>query len=222
MPAPRKALFLDRDGVINIDHGYVCTPARTDFVDGIFALCTHAQALGYRLIVATNQAGIARGYFSETDFNAYMEWMRGVFREHGIEFTAVYHCPHHASEGLGVYRIACDCRKPAPGMLLQAMREHALDASACALIGDKDSDIDAGRAAGVGCLIRLDASAAMATSSTRPDPETVISLREAQRVLEECSRLQILRPSASGRPTRPKGVPFRDDRRKSSGEVPKG
>ena len=196
MPALRKALFLDRDGVINIDHGYVCTPARTDFVDGIFALCTHAQALGYRLIIATNQAGIARGYFSEADFGTYMDWMRSVFREHGIEFTAVYHCPHHASEGLGAYRIVCDCRKPAPGMLLQAMREHALDASACALIGDKDSDIDAGRAAGVGCLIRLDADSGTPTAT--PGPSTITSLREAQRLLEECSRRQILRPSASG------------------------
>ena len=206
MPAPRKALFLDRDGVINIDHGYVCTPARTDFVDGIFALCTHAQTLDYRLIVATNQAGIARGYFSEPDFDRYTDWMRGVFHEHGIEFTAVYHCPHHASEGLGAYRITCDCRKPAPGMLLQAMREHALDAKHCALIGDKDSDIDAGRAAGVGCLIRLDASTGTAAPAAAPDVRAVASLREAQRVLEECSRQQILRPSASGRPTEvPKG-----------------
>ena len=204
MPAPRKALFLDRDGVINIDHGYVCTPDRTDFVDGIFALCTRAQALGYRLIIATNQAGIARGYFSEADFGAFMDWMRGVFREHGVEFTAVYYCPHHASEGLGAYRIACDCRKPAPGMLRQAIREHALDAKHCALIGDKDSDIDAGRAAGVGCLIRLDT--AVGAPATTPDLNAVTSLREAQRVLEECSRVQILRPSASGRPTEvPKG-----------------
>lgn len=198
MSAPRKALFLDRDGVINIDHGYVCTPARTDFVDGIFALCTHAQALGYRLIVATNQAGIARGYFSESDFDGYMDWMRGVFRERGIEFTAVYHCPHHASEGLGAYRTICACRKPAPGMLLQAMREHALDAPACALIGDKDSDIEAGRAAGVGCLIRLDASTGTTVPATRPGLGTVISLREAQRVLEECSRRQILRAAPPG------------------------
>lgn len=198
MPAPRKALFLDRDGVINVDHGYVCAPARTDFVDGIFDLCAGAQALGYRLIVATNQAGIARGYFSEADFSAYMDWMRGVFREHGVEFTAVYHCPHHAREGQGAYRIACDCRKPAPGMLLQAIREHALDASACALIGDKDTDIDAGRAAGVGCLIRLDAGAGTAAPAAGPGLRAVTSLHEAQRVLEECSRQQILRPSASG------------------------
>ena len=198
MPAPRKALFLDRDGVINIDHGYVCTPDRTDFVDGIFALCTRAQALGYRLIIATNQAGIARGYFSEADFGAYMDWMRGVFREHGVEFAAVYYCPHHAGEGLGAYRIACDCRKPAPGMLRQAIREHALDAKHCALIGDKDSDIDAGRAAGVGCLIRLDASTGTAAPAAAPDVRAVASLHGALRVLEECSRQQILRPSASG------------------------
>jgi D-glycero-D-manno-heptose 1,7-bisphosphate phosphatase len=198
MPASRKALFLDRDGVINIDHGYVCTPDRTDFVDGIFALCTRALALGYRLIIATNQAGIARGYFSESDFDRYMDWMRGVFREQGIEFTAVYHCPHHASEGLGAYRITCACRKPAPGMLLQAMREHALDAPACALIGDKQSDIEAGRTAGVGCLIRLDTSTGTTARAMAPEVRAVASLHEAQPVLEQCSREQILRPSASG------------------------
>ncbi len=206
MPAPRKALFLDRDGVINVDHGYVCTPARTDFVNGIFALCAGAQALGYRLIVATNQAGIARGYFNEADFRTYMDWMRGVFRKQGIEFTAVYHCPHHAGEGLGAYRIVCDCRKPAPGMLLRAIREHALDASTCVLIGDKDTDIEAGRAAGLGFLIRLDADAGTAAPAAAPDVRAVASLHEALRVLEQCSREQVLRPSASGRPTEvPKG-----------------
>ena len=187
MPAPRKALFLDRDGVINVDHGYVCTPARTDFVDGIFALCVRAQVLGYRLIVATNQAGIARGYFSEADFHAYTDWMHGVFRERGIELAAVYYCPHHPEQGLGTYRIACDCRKPAPGLLLQAIREHALEASACALIGDKDSDIEAGRAAGVGCLIRLDTATAAVTFATAPGLNAVTSLHEAQRVLEHFS-----------------------------------
>ena len=206
MPAPRKALFLDRDGVINIDHGYVCTPDRTDFVDGIFALCAGAQKLGYRLIVATNQAGIARGYFNEADFRTYMDWMRSVFHEQGIVLTAMYHCPHHASEGLGAYRIVCDCRKPAPGMLLRAIREHALDASTCVLIGDKDTDIEAGRAAGLGFLIRLDADAGTAAPAAAPDVRAVASLHEALRVLEQCSREQVLRPSASGRPTEvPKG-----------------
>ena len=151
----RKALFLDRDGVINVNHGYVCTPERTDFIDGVFDLCRRARQHGYLLVVVTNQAGIGRGYYSEADFHAYMNWMRQVFVEQGAPLDAVYHCPHHPEAGVGEYKRDCDCRKPAPGMILAAQRDLDIDLAQSLLVGDKASDIEAGRRAGVGACIRV-------------------------------------------------------------------
>jgi D-glycero-D-manno-heptose 1,7-bisphosphate phosphatase len=146
----RRALFLDRDGVINIDHGYVYLPEQTDWVPGIFELCATAKRHGYELVVITNQAGIARGYYGEAEFAAYSRWMMAQFATRGLDLLAIYHCPHHPSEGLGEWRQDCDCRKPKPGLILRAQREHGIDLAHSALIGDKVSDVQAGRAAGVG------------------------------------------------------------------------
>ena len=151
----RPALFLDRDGVINVDHGYVCSPERTEFVDGIFQLIAAANARDMPVVVVTNQAGIARGHYSERQFRDYMAWMKETLRERGAYLDAVYHCPHHPEAGLGEYRRTCDCRKPAPGMILAAQRDMDLDLPASLLIGDKESDVTAGRAAGVGHNLQL-------------------------------------------------------------------
>ncbi len=150
----RKALFLDRDGVINVDHGYVCTPERTDFIEGIFELCRAAKQNDHLLVVITNQAGIARGHYSEQQFLGYMDWVRAAFEKHGAALDAVYFCPHHPTAGSGGYRRECECRKPAPGMILRAQRELGLDLAKSTFVGDKESDMDAGRAAGVGrCIL---------------------------------------------------------------------
>lgn len=151
----RRALFLDRDGVINIDHGYVYLPEQTEWVPGIFDLCRTARDRGYALVVITNQAGIARGYYGEAEFAAYSNWLQEQFLMRGLEILAIYHCPHHPSAGIGALRQECDCRKPKPGMILRAQRELDLDLPASALIGDKASDIEAGLAAGVGNCLRL-------------------------------------------------------------------
>jgi D-glycero-D-manno-heptose 1,7-bisphosphate phosphatase len=149
LPTPRKALFLDRDGVININHGYVHTPARTEWVPGIFDRVRDARAAGYLPIVVTNQAGIGRGYYDERAFLAYSAWMHERFSEQGAPLLATYWCPHHAEAGQGEYRIDCGCRKPAPGMLLAAAQAFDLDLPGSVLIGDKASDLEAGRAAGL-------------------------------------------------------------------------
>lgn len=145
-------LFLDRDGVINVDHGYVSAPSATQWVDGIFDLCRGAIALGYRLIVVTNQAGIARGYYTEAQFLEYTHWVHAVFHERGADLLATVYCPHHPTAGLEGLRVICPCRKPAPGMLLEAKARFRIDMESSALIGDKLSDIQAGVAAGVGML----------------------------------------------------------------------
>ncbi len=151
----RRALFLDRDGVINVDHGYVCSPERTDFIDGIFDIVRLARERAYRVIIVTNQAGIARGYYTERQFMDYMDWMQREFEQRGADFDAVYYCPHHPTQGRGEYRKTCPCRKPAPGMILRARQDHDLDLSRSILVGDKISDIEAGRAAGIGSCIRI-------------------------------------------------------------------
>jgi D-glycero-D-manno-heptose 1,7-bisphosphate phosphatase len=151
----KPALFLDRDGVINVDHGYVHTPEQFEFMDGIFDLVTTANRVGYLVVVVTNQAGIGRGYYSEAQFHALTEWMKARFGERGGRIDAVYFSPYHPEQGVGQYRRASDCRKPAPGMLLRAERELAIDMARSIFIGDKPSDMAAGRAAGVGTLLHL-------------------------------------------------------------------
>lgn len=145
-----KALFLDRDGVINVDHGYVSTPDQFEFIDGVFEACQHFQAQGYTLIVVTNQSGIARGFYTPQQFETLTQWMCQQFAAHGVHITAVYHCPHHPTHGNAPYVQDCACRKPAPGMLLQAIAEHGIDPARSIMVGDKAADMQAAAAAGVG------------------------------------------------------------------------
>lgn len=151
----RRALFLDRDGVINVEKNYVHRIEDFEFLPGIFELCTTARELGFALVVITNQAGIGRGYYTQTDYRRLTDWMLGEFLARGIAIERVYHCPYHPTAGVGEYRRESFDRKPNPGMILRARDELGLDLGRSALIGDKDSDIAAGRAAGVGHLLRL-------------------------------------------------------------------
>ena len=147
--APRKALFLDRDGVININHGYVHTPADTNWVPGIFELVADAHARRYLPIVVTNQAGIGRGLYDEAGFLEYTAWMHAQFAARGTPLLATFWCPHHPEAGLGDYRVDCDCRKPRPGMLLEAIARFDIDPARSMMVGDKQGDLDAAAAAGV-------------------------------------------------------------------------
>lgn len=147
---PRRALFLDRDGVINENLGYVHTPAETHWLPGIFQFAQRATDAGFLLVVATNQAGIARGLYSEEQFLDYTGWMHLRFAERGSPLLATYYCPHHPTAGIGAARRDCDCRKPRPGMLQAAIRELELDPASSAMIGDSASDMLAAGAAGIG------------------------------------------------------------------------
>jgi D-glycero-D-manno-heptose 1,7-bisphosphate phosphatase len=146
----RKALFLDRDGVINIDKNYVHKISDFEFVDGIFDFCKKYQDAGYLIIVITNQAGIAREYYGHDDFAKLTVWMTNQFKLQGIEIAKVYYCPHHPD-----FDKHCNCRKPNPGMILDAKREFDIDLNNSVLIGDKPSDIGAGRSAGIEKLILI-------------------------------------------------------------------
>ena len=143
------ALFLDRDGVVNHEVGYLHHPADVRWVPGIFPLCRTAQRLGYKLVVVTNQSGIARGLYTESDFHALMDWMRAEFLAQKISLDAVYFCPYHPEHGVGDYKREHPDRKPGPGMLLRAARDLSLDLTRSILVGDRCSDIAAANAAGV-------------------------------------------------------------------------
>lgn len=154
-----RALLLDRDGVINVDHGYVHQIQDFEFIDGIFDLARSAHVQQYDLIVITNQAGIARGLYSEKQFNELTGWMCKEFASRGAPIAKVYFSPYHPTEGMGIYKKDDVSRKPHPGMILQAQSEFNLDLASSILIGDKVSDIQAGIAAGVGKNILLAPSA---------------------------------------------------------------
>lgn len=145
-----RALLLDRDGVINVDDGYVYQSRDIKFIEGIFDLARAAYARQYKLIVITNQAGIGRGFYSEQQFDELTAWMCGQFASQGAPIAKVYFSPYHPMEGIGMYKKDDISRKPRPGMILQAQCEFNLDLASSILIGDKASDIQAGIAAGVG------------------------------------------------------------------------
>jgi D-glycero-D-manno-heptose 1,7-bisphosphate phosphatase len=150
-----KALFLDRDGVVNREVGYLVRVEDVEWVPGLWELCCAARDAGYLLIVVTNQSGIARGLYSEADFHALMEWMQREFQAHGVEMAGYYFCAHHPVHGVGEYKRECDCRKPGPGMLLRAAREHGLNLAESVMVGDRCSDVAAANAARVGRMFLL-------------------------------------------------------------------
>ena len=139
-----KAIFIDRDGVINVDKGHVYKNEYFEFSQGIFEICRKYLAEDFLILVITNQAGIAKGIYTETDFLKLTDWMIEQFQNNGITISKVYYCPHHQD-----ITGPCECRKPNPGMILQAIKEFDLDITKCVLIGDKDSDLEAGRRAGI-------------------------------------------------------------------------
>ncbi|WP_443640373.1 D-glycero-beta-D-manno-heptose 1,7-bisphosphate 7-phosphatase [Candidatus Njordibacter sp. Uisw_039] len=152
-PTGVRALFLDRDGVINIDHGYVHQIDNFEFVDGIFDVVQSACANNFKIVVVTNQAGIGRGLYSERQFHQLTSWMCRKFTKAGAPIDKVYFSPFHPTEGLGEYKKDDFSRKPNPGMILQAEKELCLDLDKSILIGDRSSDIQAGIAAGLGLNI---------------------------------------------------------------------
>lgn len=146
----RRAVLLDRDGVINTEVNYLWRPEDFAFVPGTPQALAALQAAGWALVVVTNQSGIARGYYTEADYQRLTAHLRAELAGQGVTLNAVLHCPHLPDAPVAEFRRDCDCRKPAPGMLLAAAQQLGLDLAASVLVGDKASDLEAGRAAGVG------------------------------------------------------------------------
>ncbi len=130
----KKIIFLDRDGVINHDVGYFTDIEKFNFIDGVFRACHHFLNLGYEIIVITNQSGIGRGIICEDDYIKLTKWMISEFKNKNIDILKVYFCPHMPD-------CDCDCRKPKPGMVYQALNDFKIDLGKSWLIGDKNSDI---------------------------------------------------------------------------------
>jgi D-glycero-D-manno-heptose 1,7-bisphosphate phosphatase len=147
--ALRPAAFIDRDGVINVERHHVHRIADFELLPGVVNGLRRLAAQGYALVVVTNQAGIAKGLYDEPAFQLLTAHMLGLLRAHGVVLDGVYHCPHHPHGSVLRYAVVCDCRKPAPGLLLRAAEDLRLELPRSVLVGDKTSDTAAGRAAGL-------------------------------------------------------------------------
>ncbi|MUL04154.1 D-glycero-beta-D-manno-heptose 1,7-bisphosphate 7-phosphatase [Aliivibrio fischeri] len=149
----KPAVFIDRDGVINVDHGYVHKRDDFEYIDGVFEATKKLKEMGYLLVLVTNQSGIARGMFTEDQFEILTEWMDWNFADNGVDFDGIYYCPHHPEATVEKYKEACDCRKPNPGMLVSAQRFLDIDMENSIMIGDKKEDMMAAQAASIGTRI---------------------------------------------------------------------
>lgn len=153
MTQPVPAIFLDRDGTINVDHGYVHEIDNFQFIDGVIDACRELKEMGFALVLVTNQSGIARGMFTEEQFVSLTEWMDWSLADRGVDLDGIYFCPHHPDGSVAEFSETCECRKPLYGMLLQAQSELNIDMASSYMVGDKIEDMQAALAANVGTKV---------------------------------------------------------------------
>jgi len=154
----RSCIFLDRDGVINRDSGYVFRWAEFEFIPGAPEAMRDLIQVGHALVIITNQSGIARGFYSNDEYLRLTAQMLQALAMYSVDVLGVYHCPHHPSGSVIPFAVSCDCRKPAPGMILRAAADHDIDLASSVFIGDKSSDMEAADSAGVGRKYLLSSS----------------------------------------------------------------
>lgn len=151
--ASRPALLLDRDGTLIVEAEYLADPNRVELLPGAAAAVARANDAGVPVVVVTNQSGVARGFFPESRIAEVHARLVELLAAESARVDAFYHCPHHPDGTVPEYRIACDCRKPKPGMLLAAARDLGLDLARSWMVGDKLDDLRAGAAAGCGPVL---------------------------------------------------------------------
>jgi len=152
-PALKKAVFLDRDGTVNVEKNYLVDPAQLELIPGAAEAIASLKAAGFLVVVVTNQSGVARGYFGPESVHRLHDALQERLASRGARIDAFYLCPHHPTSGKGEYLRDCDCRKGKPGMLLQAARDLDIDLRASFMVGDKLADLEAGLAAGCRALM---------------------------------------------------------------------
>ena len=170
-----KTIFLDRDGVINHEVGYLHKIEDFRFINGVFEACLYFQSLGYEIVVVTNQSGINRGYYNESDFQKVNSWMLDQFKHKGINILDVFFCPHSPND-------CCDCRKPKPGMLFKAKEKHKIDMNRSWIIGDKEADVKAANAAGINQTILVKSGHDIDAKNSNAT-HILNSIKEAQSVI---------------------------------------
>jgi len=174
---------LDRDGIINLDHGYVHKVEDVDFIDGIFSFCKEIQDFGGLICIATNQSGLGRGLYSQKQFDELSEWIARQFLSNGVNISRTYFCPHLPPE---LNKNRCSCRKPEPGMLLEAMRDHGVTATRSLIVGDNISDVVAGTRAGFGHRVLVgDFVAQSSATITVPSLSSALKARLIERVVSD-------------------------------------
>ena len=171
-----KTIFLDRDGVINKEVGYLSRVTDFKFIKGVFDACLYFQKLNYKIIIISNQSGIARGYFNENDYLKLTEWMLGQFNNNGIKILDTFYCPHDPKSH-------CECRKPKPGMFLVAKKKYNIDMKNSWMIGDSESDIKAANAAGISNTI-LVRSGHLIDESNSNSKFTIDSIKQSNEVIK--------------------------------------
>ena len=169
-----KTIFLDRDGVINKDVNYAYKIVDFEFIDDIFEVCIYFQKLGYQIIVITNQSGIHRGYYSDNDFQILTEWMLDQFTQKGVNLLDFFYCPHGPKSN-------CKCRKPQPGMLLEAKAKHNIDMEHSWMIGDNEIDIIAANKAGINntILLKIDHKFNQSSSNAKIILDSLLQTKQA-------------------------------------------
>ncbi|MBQ4864429.1 D-glycero-beta-D-manno-heptose 1,7-bisphosphate 7-phosphatase [Pseudoalteromonas sp. MMG013] len=183
----QKAIFLDRDGVINVDHAYVHKREDFQFIEGVFEACQYFIAQGYIIVVVTNQSGIGRGYYTEAQFNVLSQWMCEEFAKRDVAISKVYFCPHHPSKAEPEYLVDCQCRKPRAGMLMQAINEFDIKVENSVMVGDKVSDIQAARSAGVKTAILVESGQAFDKATMETADFVCSSLNKVPSILSSIS-----------------------------------
>jgi len=145
---PNKAVFLDRDGTLIVNRHYGSDPNQIELLDGVAEGLATLRGAGYKLVLVSNQSGVARGYFDEATVARVHNRLQRMLNKHGAALDCLEYCPHHPEGATSPYAVECACRKPAPGMLLRAARKHGVNLSASWMVGDIGVDIEAGRRAG--------------------------------------------------------------------------